>query len=170
MKKIQIALFFTLLSSFVFSQKCEIKSDPFTKERIVSFDFKKRSIYYELKNDVIKLEFIFNYSGELNVAVPKGTELLFKLENGETVKLLTVSQSHPKTRLIANQASASVLTNYTYVFNVNKEELSKLAISKVILVRYPDTKGDFLDFEIKVRGRKYATALYEGAQCIQSNL
>jgi hypothetical protein len=173
MKKIYFFLLSLLLLSFttVYSQKCKVGADPFTGEKVVSFDFSSRVIYYEYKAGITHLEMVFNYNGVLKVIVPKGTELLFKLENGEILKLVTIADAPPKTAR-ANQSqyySTSFTSDYSYVMEVSKEDVGKLAASKVVLIRYPDTQGGTLDYSPKGLGKKLADVLFKGANCLKEN-
>lgn len=168
MKNIKILLSMILIANFSYlnAQKCNVTNDEFTKEKIVSYDFNNRVVYYELKNDTIRLEMVFNYNGECNVFIPKGTELLFKLENQEIIKLNTFMDAAPNTNVSGN----TVITKYSYKMVISKEQIANLATSKIILLRYPDAKGGYLDYQFKGFGKILSNILLKGAECIKSNL
>ena len=101
--------------------------------------------------------------------VPKGTEIILKLENGEILKLATAYDASPKTDASSSMYSATIYTNYFYPIELTKDEVNKLATSKVVLIRYPDTQGGTRDFEPKGFTKKLADVLQKGAQCIREN-
>jgi hypothetical protein len=171
MKKISFLLLCLLALSFNngFSQKCKVGADPITNEKVASFDFSSRTVFYEYKSGVIHLEMKFTYSGSYKVIVPKETEMIFKLENGEIIKLATISDAPPKTRATATQYSAYINTDYSYLVELTKDQVTKLATSKVILIRYPDTQGGSLDYTPKGLGKIYTNVLFKGANCIREN-
>jgi len=171
MKKLSIAntLLMICLLSPALAQKCKIGTDPFSNERTVTFDFMYKTIYYEFKGNAVRMEMKFTYNGALKVIVPAGAEVQYKFENGDMLKLTTIADAAPKTTASASQYSASFYSDYTYAFNLTREEVEKLAASKVILIRYPDTQGGTLDFKPKGFDKKLIDVLYKGANCIKEN-
>ncbi|MDE5419969.1 hypothetical protein L3049_18425 [Labilibaculum sp. DW002] len=168
-----IFTFLVLFSLFSFdgnAQKCQVKEDPFTNEKVVSFNWKHGIVFYEYKGDEIKFGIRCNYNGEKNVVMEKGQKAFFKLDNNETMELLTCVDANPETQIRASQYAASVFTAYTFIFCLTKDELSKLAKYKMLAFRYPDTNGEYLDIILKGKKNKYAKAVLEGGQCILSNV
>jgi hypothetical protein len=169
-------IFFTLLVLFSISlfdgnaQNCQVREDPFTNERVVSFNWKNGVVFYEFKSDEIKFGIKCNYNGEKNVIIEKGNKAFFKLDNGETMELLTCVDATPETQISANQYTAAVYTSYSFIFCLSKDQLGKLAEFKMLAFRYPDTNGEYLDIILKGKKNKYARAVLEGGQCILSNL
>jgi hypothetical protein len=165
----QFILFLTCFFSLnsIYSQDCEVKKDPFSNEEVVSYDFKKKVVCYESKQGTITLEMLFVYSGDLKIIVPQGSELSFKLENGDIIQQSTIIDASPKTDITSN---AVIYTNYTYKIMLTKAEIEKLAGSKVILIRYPDAKGGVMDYEIKGFGKFFSKQLLKGASCIKEHL
>ncbi len=151
----------------LFSQKCEVAKDPFTNERSVVSNYGDKLVYFENKGGKLKMEMVFTYAGGIDVTMAKGAEVLYKLENDQTIKLVTVNESMPKR--IITQASTQLTTNYSYVFDITADELKKFAASKVVFVRFPDTKGGTTDFEGK-NGKGLVKAIMKGAGCIVENL
>lgn len=152
------------------AQKCQVREDPFTNEKVISFNWKKGIVFYECKNDEIKFGIKCGYSGERNVIIEKGNKTFFKFDNGDTMELLTCVDAHPDTRISASQYGASVYTYYTFIFCLDKDQLNKLASFKTVAFRYPDTNGEFLDIILKGKKNKYTRAVQEGGQCIVDNL
>jgi len=151
------------------AQKCQLREDPFTNEKVVSYNWKNGIVFYEQTSDNIKFGIKCNYSGERNVIIEKGNKVIFKLDNGEIIELPTCVDAHPDTQLSASQYSASVYTFYSFVFCLSDEQLDKLSKFKVTAVRYPDTNGENLDILLKGKRNKYSKAVLEGGQYIISN-
>ncbi len=152
------------------AQKCEVTEDPFTNEKVISFNWKNGIVFYELKSDKIKFGITCNYNGDRDVIIEKGHKAFFKFDNGETMELTTCVDSHPDTNISASQYGAAVFTYYTFTFSLSKDQLNKLAVNKTTAVRYPDTNGEYLDVILKGKRNKYTKAVLEGGQCILSNL
>jgi len=171
MKKFYFLLFALLLMNFTTlnAQKCKVGKDPITNESVVTFDYGSRAVYFEYKGSTIHLEMRFNYNGVYKVIVPKGTELIFKLENGEIIKLPTITDTPPKTDAATSSSSMYIYTNYCYQMELTKEQVTKLADSKVILLRYPDGQGGTLDYTPKGLGKILTNAINKGANCIKEN-
>lgn len=165
MNKLSYLLLLAMVFSFStsYAQKCEVSKDPFTNDIVASFDFRNKMLFFEHKNGTTKFGFRIAYGGELNVVMPKGTKISFKLENGETISLTTIDDVAP----ISQVSSYGVATAYTYIMELNKEEVSKLANIKVTHIRYPDAKGGFIDYE---SNRKWTRVIMEGAECMLENL
>jgi len=61
-------------------------------------------------------------------------------------------------------------SSYTFAFELSHEQLSTLANSKVIFMRYPSIDGSTLDYDVKGIGKFYVNKLRNGAICISKNL
>jgi len=166
MKHAFIFLMSFMVMSSLFSQKCEEKKDPFSGDRVVTYDYGTRTIYYELKQSTIFFEIKFAYSGDYKVSVPKGSEVSFKFENGEVIKLSTVAETYPK----SNVTGSTIYTNYVYRMELTKSEMLKLAESKVSVIRYPDANGGMMDWELKGLNKLYAKYIMAGANCMKEHL
>jgi hypothetical protein len=166
MKHAFIFLMSFMVISSLFSQKCEEKKDPFTGDKLVSYDYRSRTIYYELKQGSIFFEMTFGYPGDYKITVAKGSELSFKFENGDMLKLSSVADSYPKT----NVSGTTIYTNYTYRMELSKNDLLKLAESKVSLIRYPDANGSMMDWELKGLYKIYTKYMMNGAACIKEHV
>lgn len=167
MKHLFIILSLILLStSNGIAQNCQVNEDPFTNEKVITYNWKRGIVFYEQTKEHIKFGIKIHYSGERNVIIEKGTKVLFKLDNGDLLELHTCADAHPESQVSASQYSASVLTAYSFVFCITNQELKKLATHKLTAVRYPDTNGEPLDIILKGKRNKYSRAVNEGSQCI----
>ena len=120
-------------------------------------------LYFEHKGETTTFGFQISYGGELNVIIPKGTEVLFKLKNGETLTLTTMNDAAP----ISQASPYGVVTFYTYIMELTGENVNRLAKMEVSDIRYPDGKGGFLDYEAN---RKWRRIIMEGAECMSEHL
>jgi hypothetical protein len=166
MKHAFVFLMSFMVISSLYSQKCEEKNDPFSGDKLVTYDYKARTVYYELKQGSIFFEMTFTYDGGYKITVAKGSEVSFKFENGEVLKLSSVADSYPK---IVGSGSY-VYTNYTYRMELSKSDMLKLAESKVSVIRYPDANGNMMDRELKGPYTIYTKHILAGAQCIKEHL
>ncbi len=182
-KNITLVLF--ILSSITsYSQKCKTDRDPFTNDKITSFNFNNKTVYFEIKNDTITFDITFNYWGEREHIFDRNTEVLLKLENSSKVELRTVKKSKPKIESITSSngffsglgggmttSSSENFTAYSFVFNLTETELKNLAESEIDIIRIPDTdEGEFIDLKAKGRTKKKIKAINKGASCINENL
>ncbi|MCZ2846206.1 MAG: hypothetical protein O2U61_06920 [Candidatus Bathyarchaeota archaeon] len=183
-KNILPLLFFIVLSYNTYSQKCEIQKDPFTNEQIVSFDFRAKTVCFQLKNERVFFEIVFHYWGERDHEFKEGTEVLLKLENGNKMGLKTINTSRPKIEQITSSSgyfpgygggmtmsSSENFTAYSFTFSLTPTELNKLADSKIEVIRIPDTdEGKYVDLEAKKKTKKKLKAVNKGAICLSENL
>ena len=165
MNKLAYLLLLVLIFPFtsISAQKCKVEKDVFTNESIASFDYQKKMLYFEHKGGNTTFGFQITYNGELNVIIPKGTEILFKLENDETVALTTANDAAP----ISQVSPYGVITFYTYVMELTEENVNKLAKIAISDIRYPDGKGGFIDYK---SNRKWKRIIMKGAECMSEQL
>ncbi len=167
MKYISLIFLFAALSvNSIYAQGCQINEDPFTNEKVITYNWKQGIVFYEQTPDHTKFGIRIHYDGEQNVVFEKGNQLLFKLDNDEVLTLTTCADAVPETKISANQYSAAVYTAYTFVFYITPEQLKKLADHRLTAVRYPDANGEKLDIFLKGKRNKYSKAVQEGGQCI----
>ena len=183
-KKILMLLLLVVFSNKIYSQRCETTNDAFTGEQMSSFDYEGKTVYFELKNDNILLEIVFNYLGERNYEFKEGTEILMKLEDGTKMELHTVRASLPRVEQVTSSngfypsfgggmtmSSSSNYTVYSFAFSLTKAELNNLAESKIDVIRIPDTNdGTYPDLEPKNRTKKKVKAVNKGAICLKENI
>ncbi len=162
-----ISLCFLLSISFSYGQKCEVQADPFTGERTIKFMNQYKTLRYEnTGGEFTDFYTTFSYGGEQNVSVLKGSEIMFKLNNGDIVKLKSIDDANPQSRLI----ETTIISMYTYHFKLTKEQVDQLASDKIALMRYPSLDGGSLDWKVKGLGKIYASKITKGAQCVSESL
>ncbi len=184
-KKITLILII-LISIKTYSQKCKTDKDPFTNEKITSFDFYNKTVYFEIKNDSIKFDIKFNYWGERKYEFDEGAEILIKLENGSKINLKTIKQSKPIIESVTSSSngpfytgfgggfgttSSENFTAYSFTFLLTKTELKSLMESKIDIIRIPDTdEGEYVDLKAKGKTKKKIKAIKKGATCISESI
>ncbi len=169
--KKSLVLMVLLASLNVYSQKCEIKKDPISGKKTCVFQDNKKTLrYVYMFDEEVDFFTTFVYRDEQNVAIPKNSEIIFKLENDSIVKLYSVVDAMPQTKVTANQFGASISTTYTFAFKLKKDQIRTLASSKITFVRYPAIDGGYVDLDIKGFGKIYANKVTKGAICINDNL
>lgn len=182
-RNILILFIFILSSNTIFSQKCVSEEDPFTKEQVLSFNFRTKTVYFEHKNNKTTLEIDFNYWGERSYQFDQGTKILIKLKDGNTIELKSLNKSDPKIENVVTSNGfftgfgsttsfrSDKYTVYSFSFLLSSTELNKLAQSQVEIIRIPDTdKGKFVDLKAKGRTKKKTNAIYKGAICISERI
>lgn len=163
MKTFYFALLIILNIQLGFSQ-CKVKKDEFTGEALITFQDENKFVIFEARNGKFKIELKEQYEGQLKMVLPAGQELLLKLENGDIIKLISNMEAIPKSQAFAD----GVYTDYTYVCDIDKDLLTKMASSKVSFMKIPDGKGSTKDincssgFFNKIRAKN----ILKGAKCI----
>lgn len=166
MIRLALAFFLGLTTSFTFSQKCEVQTDPFSNSVVISYKYGK-SIVLEAIEDKVTLKYYLKFVGEVNAGIPMGSDVSFKLENGDLVKLQTMEDVKPVTQVLTAEGIAIIWTEYIVSFSLTEEHLKSFAESKMTHVRYPDLKGDYITEESR---KRWAKRLNKGALCILDNL
>ncbi|MBP0903638.1 hypothetical protein ACFSKN_03545 [Mariniflexile gromovii] len=183
-KKALMLLLFVAFSNKIYAQKCETNNDPFSGEQILSFDYERKTVYFEFKNDTILFEIVFNYLGERNYEFKEGTKILMKLEDGTKMELSTARVSLPRIEQVTSSngfypgfgggmmmSSSSNYTAYSFAFTLTKTDLNKLAASQIEVIRIPDTtEGTYADLEAKSRTKKKVKAVNKGAICLKEHI
>lgn len=147
----------------IFAKKCKEETDPFTNEKVLSYNHHNKIVYFEYKQDTIIFELRVNYKGEINVSIPAGTKLLFKLKSGEILKLKTYRDAYPKT----NATSSTIYSSFQFAMGLTKEQLEKLASEKMKQFRYPDPDGGYIDQKLNFINCK---VIMKGAKCIYERM
>lgn len=174
-KTIFLSIFLFIFSasiSFAQKGKCTTTTDPFSSETVKSYEllwYGLRHMYFESKGEHIKVELRIGYSGAINVTVPKGTEFLFKMENNDIVKLLTAEDALPSTSVSGTSSMTITSTKYIYVFSPSKDDITKLAGSSLVILRYPNPQGGTIDLENKGARKKWMKGITDGAKCMLNN-
>lgn len=164
-----------LLMSFLtmsgYSQKCKTEKDPITGVKTSTFMNKYQTLKYIYKGgEDIEFYTTFNYTGEQNSKFGIGSEVIIKLKDGSILNLHSVKDAMPQSKVRANQYGATVYTQYTFAFILDKEQINLLANSKVSFIRYPAADGGYTDIDIKGFGKIYAKKITKGAECMLENL
>lgn len=170
-KKYLILSFLLSIASFSsFSQKYEAINDPITNEKLITANYKDKWIYLEAKKGKVKFILEWWFSGALNVVIPKGSDIIIKLENDDIITLKTVSDITPKPQ--AN--TVGVFSGYTYETALNKDILSKFSASKPVLIRLPDVKSGSADITGKDSygniGKQYFKVIQKGSTYLLENM
>ncbi|MGH1338044.1 MAG: hypothetical protein ACRBFS_18125 [Aureispira sp.] len=150
-----------------YGQKCTVKSDPITGEKVIEFSNVYKTLRFQNKGTALTDFYTtFSYGGEQNVVIPKGSEIFFKLKNGKIIKLESITDTHPQTILSGD----IILSRYTYAFQLTKEQMKDLASDKIVFMRYPSTDGGTLDYDVKGLGKVYTSKITKGAKCLAERL
>ncbi|WP_396590589.1 hypothetical protein [Allomuricauda sp. R78024] len=163
----------------LFSQKCRVEDDPFSDERVVSFNYKNKTVFLESKNNEVRLDIEFYYWGEKSYVFEKGASLFLKLENKKTLELLSSNEASSTLAQSGNIAfTPSGIQNsdgrnysiYMFSFTLNWEQIKKLANSEITHLRIPDIDKRYIDKKAKGRIKKKTVAIKKGAECMISHL
>ena len=137
MNKFILIIGLIILTSLSFGQKCKVQIDPFTDSKVVSYEFGKYIIFSH-KNNEILLRYQLQFDGEMNIEIPKGSLISFRLENGNIVELSALDKANPITIAGSTQSFTSgIVTEYFVTMKVTNEQLKTLAGSMMTHVRYP---------------------------------
>jgi hypothetical protein len=157
-----------------FAQECQKQTDPFTNEPIVSFEWKAggiRTLFFESINGKSTVELRAGEIGGVEAVIPKGSEVLFKLDNGEVIKLTTLLDS--KSAIISttidtdNNVTSSV---YFLKMSISTDQLKQFAKAKVSSIKLPDLHGGFQIYGTKELRNRFERFLFEGAKCLTDGL
>ncbi|TXH30842.1 MAG: hypothetical protein E6Q96_01185 [Cyclobacteriaceae bacterium] len=166
-------LLFTLLIGIdSFSQKCEKTIDPFTNESIASFEWRQRgfrNLYFESSKGLIYFQFRAGEMGNFEYTIPKDSEVLIKLENGEVIKLLTSDDVRSSSSTTSTGGGNVVFSTYYVKAFVSQKHLEQMAKFRITDLRYPDLNGGVKQYDNKELRNKFEKFLMEGAQCMMNN-
>lgn len=166
MRKSFLTSILVLISCINYAQKCEVISDPITNEKLITVNLELKWLYIENKNGITRCDFRWWFVGAVNEIILKGSEVKFKLESGEVLSFIITQDAEP----VYIQGPLMNSTEYKYVFNMDKTALEKLSLSKVILIRFPNTKITEVDMTEKSRSaNKYFKAFLKGSKHILAN-
>jgi len=108
------------------------------------------------------IDFKVRWNGNKTEPVKKGDELMFKLNNGEVLKVLCSKNASPNNKIQATSYSASVCTDYAIEYSCTKEELQNLVNAPPTAIKL-DLTGDAVQFTFNSREQK---KISEVAYCI----
>ncbi len=92
--------------------------------------------------------------------------MMVKTDGGDVLSFKTTKDAAP----VSSVTGYTIISQYGYIFSPTKEELQKIAGSKLTNMRYPDGKGGQTDLEFKGGAKKWGKAMVEGAQCLLEKL
>jgi hypothetical protein len=170
MKGYSLGILFLLLSlQYAFTQKgkCNLQPDPFNEKITRSYiwpSVNEKFLYLGLIDETVRVELYNEYYGSFIKTIPKGSEVLLKLENGEIIKSSLIEDSSP----ITVGTDVSSTSRYFYVIELNRDIISKILTSPIVLIRYPSPAGGTEDFGAKDVHKKYLKAISSGVTCILS--
>lgn len=148
------------------AQKCEVIKDPITGEKMITANYRDKWVYMENKGDLTNIQIVYTYFGDVTKISPKGSELIFKLDNDEIIKCTTSTDAESKRQL----AQGIVYSNYTFETVLDKATVTKLAAHAPMLIRLPDMQTGERDITEKwSQGKKYFKAINTGAAFILAN-
>ncbi len=166
------AAFLLAATNVSLAQKCKTEKDAFTGEKVVSANLSAsytgdKLIYLENKSGKTKFELMWSYPGSFNTMIEKGVELLFKLKDGEIIKLKTVADARPK----LGAGIGGVFTSYTFEMELEKVTLNKFSLVKIDMLRVPDLKAGSTDLDKKMPyGKLYFKAILKGSKYLMKNI
>ncbi len=170
MKNLTILLSIVLLNSYTgWGQTCEKKTDPFSNEMVMSFEWKSgslRTLFYEARGGKNTLEFRVGETAAIEMTIPKGSEVLIKFENGEIIKMTTKLDA--RSAVSNTNIGTSIVTFSTYFLKmeVGADQLKKLANNKVSDMQFPDLHGGVQTYDSKELRNRFERFLLEGAKCL----
>lgn len=169
MKKLSNTIIAILLfSAFNVSiaQVFKNEKDPFTGEKVVSADY-YRQVYLVNKGGKTKFEVQWSYPGSFSAVISKGAEIMFKMKDGEIIKLTTVSDAQPK----LGAGYGGVFTSYVFETELEKVTLNKFSLVKIEMLRVPDMKAGSTDLDKKMPfGKVYFKFIMKGAKYLMKNI
>nr|WP_294859005.1 hypothetical protein [uncultured Fluviicola sp.] len=170
MKKILFVLLINLLvSESLMSQECKNQTDPFTNEPLLEFDYSPYNIRYlhiEIKNDKRIMEFRAVENTAVIYTIPKGAEVLMKLENGDIIRLYTLNETSSTVGTANASGFAMTYSEYYLKMEITVEQLQKLASFKITNLRYPNLHGGNTDDEADDLRKGFRKSFMQGAKCI----
>ncbi|MCE2994914.1 MAG: hypothetical protein ACK5RG_16395 [Cyclobacteriaceae bacterium] len=166
-----VLVFFTI--SFSFGQECEKQTDPFSNEKVTTFEWKAggiRTLFMESRNGKSTLEFRVGEIGAIEYTISAGSDVQIKLENGEIIKMHTLFETKSVVSSTSFSESSNVVSStYFMKTEITNEQLKKLATSKVTHMQFPDLHGGLQTYSSKELRNKFERFLMEGAKCLTEN-
>lgn len=159
-----------LYSHISFGQECQKGPDPFTNEPVLSFEWKVgggRTLFYESRGGKITLEIKFGEIGAIEHTIPQGSEVLFKLDNGDIIKTSTMLEVRSAVSTSTIDADNSMTFSMYYLkMEITAEQLKQFSKFRVTNMRIPDLHGGFVTYGTKELRNKFERFLFEGAVCL----
>jgi hypothetical protein len=171
MNKFLPLLVFVLIFNFsdVFGQ-CVKKKDAFSNEIVASFEWKARGVrtlYFESTQGKSIFQFRAAEMAAIEYTIPKGSEVLIKLENEDIINLLTnVETKSAVSSMTISDSDNITFSTYFLTMDVSQDQLRKLSASKITDMRIPDLHGSSRSYDSKELRNKFQRSVMEGAKCI----
>jgi hypothetical protein len=166
-----VLLFFTTSCSF--GQECEKQTDPFSNEKVNSFEWKAggiRTLFMESRNGKSTLEFRIGEIGSVQYTIPKESLVQIKLETGDIIKMYTLLETQSVVSSTTFTESSNIVSSTYFIkTEITIEQLKKLAASKVTFMQFPDLHGGLQTYSSKELRNKFERFLMEGAKCLTEN-
>lgn len=170
MKNFASSLILFLTFHAAFGQQCNKKIDSFSNEEITTFEWKRggiRNLYFESTKGTIIFEFRGTEMGAVEQTIPKGAEVLIKLENNEIIKLTSLNDARSAVQSITLSDSDNMTFSQYYLrMEITPEHLQKLAKFRLTDLRYPDLHGSSRSLDDEQLGNKWQRLVMDGAKCI----
>jgi hypothetical protein len=148
---------------------CETKQDPFTNDKKTVFYYSTNvdfpTFEYDFKTKKIVYNMYSNFSGQHSNTFPDGYKIQFKFSDDSIIELNAFNELEP----VPSANPMSVYTQYTFKFELSKEDILKFANNDIAFFRQPTPlKDEFLSKDSK--GKNYWKILKKGAKCISESL
>lgn len=168
-KIILFTLVNALLSTVLFGQECNNEKDAFTGEQKCTFDYKPSNIPYlhlEVISDIRTIEFRAVENSAINYTIPKGSEILIKLDNGEIIQLFLLKDVSSSVGVASASGFSATYSEYFLKAEITVSQLQKLASFNITDLRYPNLHGGNRDEKAKDLRKGFRQAFMKGAKCI----
>ena len=167
------SLFFLFSIVSCFGQECEKQTDPFSNEKVTTFEWKAggiRTLFMESRNGKSTLEFRVGEFGAIEYTIQAGSVVQIKLENGEIIKMRTLFETKSVVSSTSFSESSNVVSSTYFIkTEITDDQLKKLATSKVTHMQFPDLHGGLQTYSSKELRNKFERFLMEGAKCLTEN-
>jgi hypothetical protein len=114
------------------------KADEFTGKvtKTTSATLSKSwKIFFSKADTVCGISLYILMAGEINTAINQGDSLFIKLKNNEFIKLAAAGSVPPRTYVAGSGAYASVVSDFAPMYTCTKEDLDKISLNPVTVVR-----------------------------------
>lgn len=171
MKKIIISSSFLLIALASIAGKCkyvENGTDAFTGEqkRTIKTILWGNAMFNYLTwvtkqvGDDYTVELGLVFQGERNRPIDTSEAVIVKLEDGTTFSLYPKNETHPTSTV----ASSTIYSIYAPNYVITKEQLDKMAASRITMMRFAFEKN--YDFDFNKRYKKNCEKLQKSIPCV----
>lgn len=152
-----LVFFFLCIATFASAQRCKYlvdEKDPITddiirtvKNRItgpISGLTPYYYFYYIRSGSDYKIRVEIADYGAQTHSIPKGSELIIRLEDGGLIRINSIEEAQPKEL----KEVTEVLTGYDVLYQIAEEDMKKIVNSGIVFIRGLDFKNSFSDQKI----------------------